>query len=100
MDLGFALQVTLMGFTGVVLVLVVLMVVLNVPHYVSKMGEGRKERRPQPQQQAVVSEIPHEHLAAISAAVAMLDGAYRVRTIEVVSNDNWERCRYTDITTP
>ncbi|MDD2283104.1 MAG: OadG family protein [Eubacteriales bacterium] len=98
MEIGFGLVITLIGMAVVFLTLVALMGIVRIPGAVSRLFQIKR-----PRESVLVesdgAETPPQHIAAITAAVAMLGASYRVRTIEIIGNDNWERSRYTDIAT-
>lgn len=91
-DFSWSLQIALIGILVVFTTLFTLQLLLQVPRLFTKA----KVSPVQPQVKQAESSIPPEHLAVIAAAVSML-GGYRVKTIEISGNENWERCRYTDI---
>jgi len=98
MEIGFGLVITLIGMVVVFLTLVALMFIVRIPSAATRLS--RKKQAPA----AALAEpdaarIPPQHIAAIAATVAMLDSSYRVRTIEIIGNDNWERSRYTEVST-
>jgi hypothetical protein len=97
MQFGFGVVITLLGITVVSLTLALLMLIISLPRLFLPKGSTEK---------ATVSSapiypvgIPPEHIAAIAGALAMLGGAYRIRTVKIIGNENWERSRYTDIAT-
>ncbi|HBI57093.1 MAG TPA: hypothetical protein DG577_02335 [Firmicutes bacterium] len=98
MEIGFGLVITLIGMVVVFLTLVVLMGIVRIPSAVSRLSQIKRPQESVPVE-SDGAEIPPQHIAAIAAAVAMLGASYRVRTIEIIGNDNWERSRYTDIAT-
>ncbi|HOC07217.1 MAG: hypothetical protein ACOX21_07045 [Bacillota bacterium] len=92
MEIGFGLVITLIGMVVVFLTLTLLLVIVGLPKVFL-----RKEK---PQVEPAIPEgIPPQHIAAIAGALAMLDGSYRIKIIEIIGNENWERSRYTDIAT-
>jgi len=101
MDLVRGLEVTLIGMLVVFATLVLLQGVIILIGLSSRLlnrdskqdKPAAKPAAPKPAENA----IPPEHLAAIAAAVAMMGQVYRIRTIEAVCPENWERSRYTDI---
>lgn len=98
MEIGFGLVITLIGMTVVFLTLMVLMFTVRIPSAISRLPQKKQPPSIAPAE-SDGSEIPPQHMAAIAAAVAMLGTPNRVRTIEIIGNDNWERSRYTDIAT-
>lgn len=98
MEIGFGLVITLIGMVVVFLTLTVLMGVVRIPRAVSGLSRRKKSAEIAPAESEAAG-IPPQHIAAIAAAVAMLGSEYRVRAIEIIGNDNWERSRYTEIIT-
>ncbi|MDD4658861.1 MAG: OadG family protein [Eubacteriales bacterium] len=98
MEIGFGLVITLIGMAVVFLTLVALMGIVRIPSAISGLSQKKQPPALAPAK-SEGAEIPPQHMAAIAAAVAMLGASYRVRTIEIIGNDNWERSRYTDIAT-
>lgn len=99
MDLNLGLLITAIGIGIVFVTLFVLAETIKVPQRIFAIFEKKKEvPAPQPATPAQKMDIPPQHLAAIAAAIAALEQPYRIKVIEVVGNENWERSRYTDIT--
>lgn len=99
MQISLGLLVTAIGMGAVFSTLFVLAEILKIPkRLVSLLGKKKEEPAPQPAIPAPKMDIPPQHLAAIAAAIAALEQPYRIKVIEVVGNENWERSRYTDIT--
>ena len=98
MDFTLSLQIAFIGILVVFTTLLLLMVVIQLLQILAtkKNTATTTVEQSQPIQEA---NIPPQHLAAIAAAISMLDQPYRIKSIAVQSNENWERSRYTDITT-
>lgn len=92
MEIGFGLVITLIGMVVVFLTLTLLMLTVHFPKIFSPRGKPHNSA-------STPVGIPAEHIAAIAGALAMLEGSYRIRVIEIIGNENWERSRYTDIAT-
>lgn len=99
MELELGLLITLIGMAIVFATLYVLAGVLKIPKFIVGSATAKKKKPiltpaiPPPN-----PGIPPQHLAAMAAAIAALDQPYRITAIELQSNENWERSRYTDIT--
>lgn len=97
MEIGLGLEITLIGMVVVFSTLLVLMGVVTIPRLLTSLFNKKQEVLVQVEEEPI-ADIPPQHLAAIAAAVAMMGESYRVKAIEVLGNDNWERSRYTEIT--
>lgn len=98
MELELGLLITLIGMLIVFATLYVLSEVLKIPKFfVGPVTAKREKPLAQPANPHNPG-IPPQHLAAIAATIAALDQPYQITAIEVQSNDNWERSRYTEIT--
>lgn len=102
MELNLGLLITAIGMIIVFATLYALAEIIIIPKWIVSLYEKRKKKEPAPQPAipAPNADIPPQHLAAIAAAIAALDQPYQIKVIEVLGNENWERSRYTDITSP
>lgn len=99
MELELGLLITLIGMLIVVATLFILGEVLRIPKFFVGPATAKKEEPiVTPATPSINPDIPPQHLAAIAAAIAAMDQPYRVVAIKVLSNENWERSRYTEIT--
>jgi len=98
MEIGLGLEITLIGMVVVFSTLLVLMGVVTIPRLITSLLTKRNQEVPIQVEEEPAADIPPQHLAVIAAAVAMMGESYRVKAIEVLGNDNWERSRYTEIT--
>jgi len=99
MDYIWSLQIALIGIFVVFVTLAILQGLLEIPQLIVRLRSRSKQPVEEAPAQSQSEGIPPEHLAVIAAAVASLGDSYRIKTIVVSRNKNWERCRYTEITT-
>jgi hypothetical protein len=99
MDYILSLQIALIGILVVFVTLAILNGLLEIPQLVVRLRNRNKQPVQEAPDQSILEGIPPQHLAVIAAAIASLGDSYRIKTIEVSRNQNWERCRYTEITT-
>ncbi|HOB35794.1 MAG TPA: OadG family protein [Bacillota bacterium] len=99
MDLQLGLLITVIGMGIVFASLFALAEIIKIPKVlVSPKVSGKEVHVAQSDSPSRETTIPPQHIAAIAAVVAALDQPYRIRVIDVLGNENWERSRYTDIT--
>lgn len=94
MDLGWSMQIALVGIGVVFATLLALQLVLTVPRWLAGIAANLKQSAGKTEEE---QKIPPEHVAAIAAAVAMLGGCHRIRAIRPAIGPNWEHSRYTNI---
>ena len=97
MDFIWSLQIALTGILVVFVTLIFIQGLLEIPQFLKRFGGKNKDDLER--ESLDPEEIPAETLVVIAAAVAMMDKPYRIKTIEVSGNENWERYRYTENTT-
>lgn len=98
MDINLALEITLVGMGVVFSTLLILMGIVLLFRLFSGLNSTRKEPDNLAPETATPAEIPSQHLAVIAAAVTAMGSGYRIRTIEIIGNDNWERSRFIENT--
>lgn len=99
MELELGLQITLIGISIVFIALFALIGVVKIPQLLlGQFGEKKEGLATRPAPTFPEKGIPPQHLAAIAAAIAALDHSYRINAIEILGNENWERSRFTEIT--
>lgn len=97
MDINLAVEITLVGMGVVFSTLLILMGVVLLFRIFSG-NSTRKEPDHQAPEPAAPAGISSQHLAVIAAAVTAMGSGYRIKTIDIIGNDNWERSRFIENT--